>query len=534
MPKTDGDDGVNNMENTQKTAHGGPLLTRRNVLALVGAGTLASIGAGVGIWKLNTSETVPAPARPSFPRAAQTGRVQAYTLEALPAAVTIGGTHFSTWTYNGKLPGPEIRVMEGDTLRVTVKNRLPDNTTIHWHGVPLVNAMDGVDGVTQKPIQAGHDFTYEFVAPTAGTYFYHSHVGLQLDRGLYGPLVIEERHPANKYDQDVVLVLDDWLDGVPGGPGNPEAELKQLIAGGDNMPGMGGMGNMGDMSGMNGNSTGGMNSGNMMSAQVPPDVMYPLYVINGKSSTDPFELTVSKGQRIRVRLINASSSTIYHLALQGHRMTVTHTDGQPVQPVEVDALRIGMGERYDVLLHANNPGAWQLAAQVEGAKQMVRAIVRYQGVTAANPPIDFVPEELSRQMLDYRMLTVAPGTFTLPAEKPDVTIPIQLSGGMGQYVWRINNQVFPKADQIVLSEGRLIRFQFENQSMMPHPMHLHGHFFQLDNGTGKGPLKDTVIVEPMQRLTVNWISDNPGKWAFHCHNAYHMATGMMRIIKVGA
>lgn len=525
IEKTDGKDGV---EHTSKTgtAKDGSALTRRNVLALIGVGALASIGAGVGIWKLNTSETVPSPARPSFPRATQTGRVQAYTLEALPTSMTIGGTHFSTWTYNGKLPGPEIRAIEGDTLRITVKNRLPDNTTIHWHGVPLVNAMDGVDGVTQDPIQAGRDFTYEFVVPTAGTYFYHSHVGLQLDRGLYGPLVIEERHPAHKYDQDVVLVLDDWLDGVPGGPGNPEAELKQLIAGGDNMSGMGGMGNMGNM--------GGMNGGNMMSSQVPPDVIYPLYVINGKSGTDPFELVVRKGQRIRVRLINASSSTIYHLALQGHRITVTHTDGQPVQPVDVDALRIGMGERYDILLQANNPGVWQLAAQVEGAKQMVRAIVRYQGSTAVTPPVSFVPEELSRQMLNYNMLTVAPGAFTLPAEKPDVPIPIQLSGGMGQYVWRINNQVFPKADQIALPEGRLIRFQIENQSMMPHPMHLHGHFFQLDNGTGKGPLKDTVIVEPMQRLTVNWISDNPGKWAFHCHNAYHMATGMMRIIKVGA
>jgi FtsP/CotA-like multicopper oxidase with cupredoxin domain len=231
-------------------------------------------------------------------------------------------------------------------------------------------------------------------------------------------------------------------------------------------------------------------------------------------------------------LINAAAATIYRVALHGHRLTVTHTDGQAVEPVTVDVLRIGMGERYDVLVNANNPGLWQLATLVEGTQRMGRAVVRYAGNRSALPPADFQPPELKRQMLTYAMLKAAPGTFVPPADTPDQTIPILLSGGMGQYVWRMNNQVSQHADRISVQENRLIRFQFHNQSRMPHPMHLHGHFFQLDNGTGRGPLKDTVLVDPMQQMTVNWISDNPGSWAFHCHNVYHQDAGMMRVVQV--
>jgi multicopper oxidase len=154
-------------------------------------------------------------------------------------------------------------------------------------------------------------------------------------------------------------------------------------------------------------------------------------------------MQIRSGQKARIRFINASASTIYRIALQGHRMTVTHTDGQPVEPIDVDTIRIGMGERYDVLVSGNNPGVWQLAAQVEGAKSMVRAILRYMGSTAALPPTTYLPPELTRQMLTYHMLKAAPELVVPPAGNPDQLVPIQLSGGMGQYVWKINNQVFP-------------------------------------------------------------------------------------------
>lgn len=273
-------------------------------------------------------------------------------------------------------------------------------------------------------------------------------------------------------------------------------------------------------------------SGNSAPAQYPPDIVYPLYLINGHSSDQPQQLTMAKGQRARIRLINASGATIYHVALQGHRMTVTHTDGQAVEPVEVDAIRIGMGERYDVLVTANNPGVWQLAALAEGTNQIARAVLRYQGSKAALPPATYQPSELMGQYLSSTMLKAAPGTFTPPNMTPDTTIPINMTGGNGQYVWKINNQVYPNAQPIDIQQMKLVRFQFVNTTMMPHPMHLHGHFFQVDNGHGSGPMKDTVIVDPMQKVTVNWISDNPGAWAFHCHNVYHQGAGMMRVVKV--
>jgi multicopper oxidase len=492
-------------------------ITRRQFITYAGM----TVSSTLGIAALSACGTPPSTQvnRPTFPRVPGTGHVSSYTFDAAPVQLTLGGRTISTWTYNGgMLPGPEIRVNAGDTIHAIVNNHLPagNGTTIHWHGLPVVNKMDGVDNVTQPPIQPGQSFTYNFVVPSAGTYWYHSHVGLQLDRGLYGPLIVNDPKEPKKYDQDVVLMLDDWLDGVPGGPGTPEAELKQLIAGGDHMPGMNGM-----------------NMGSQNSAmQVPPDVIYPYYLINGKTADHPFTITVQKGQRIRLRFINASASTIYHLALQGHHMSVTHTDGQPVVPVEVDTLRIGMGERYDVLVTANNPGVWQLAAQVEGAKQMTRALVQYQGSNAAQPPANFTPPELNQRMLTYGMLKAAAGIYTPPGSQPDQSLSIGLSGGNGKYIWQINNQVYSQANRVAIQKDRLIHFQFENPSMMPHPMHLHGHFFQIENGTGRGPMKDTVIIDPMQKMTISWVSDNPGLWAFHCHNAYHQGTGMMSVAHV--
>jgi FtsP/CotA-like multicopper oxidase with cupredoxin domain len=490
-------------------------ITRRDFLVVAGIGGGVGLGLVAGGFTLAEKNMWPftsrkAGTRISFPHAASTGRVKEYTFEVVPTTIMIGARQVTTWAYNGAIPGPEVHIMEGDTLRVTVKNRLQNNegTSTHWHGVPLVNSMDGVPGATQQAIARGQDFVYEFVAPTAGTYFYHSHVGLQLDRGLYGALIIESAREQKNYDQDVALVLDDWLDGMPG---TPDDAMKKLIAGGDRMK-MGAMG----MSAMN----------------LPPDLVYPTYLINGKPAEQPMEVNVKKGQKIRLRFINAAASTIFHVALQGHQMTVTYTDGQPVEPVEVDAIRIGMGERYDVLVTANNPGIWQLAASVEGAAPLVRAVFRYQGSTGQMPTATFAPPELKGKMLQYAMLKAAAYSVVPPVDTPDLVVPLQLSGGNGQYVWKINGQVFDQADIITIPKASLISFQYQNTSMMTHPMHLHGHFFQLENGTGRGPLKDTVLVNPMQNITTNWVSDNPGTWAYHCHNAYHQMTGMMRFVKV--
>jgi FtsP/CotA-like multicopper oxidase with cupredoxin domain len=434
----------------------------------------------------------------------------------------VGGRKVQTWGYNGGVPGPEIRVSEGDTLRVNVLNRLPADTTIHWHGLPVPNAMDGVPHITQPPIESRKEFTYEFVVPTAGTYVYHSHVGLQLDRGLYGPLIVEPKKEELDYDREYILLLDDWLDGVSG---TPEDTLKALQASG------GGMGG-GMMGGSGGGMMGGRGQGGLGSSG---GVDYPLYLINGRAPNEPETLKIRRREKARLRLINPAGETTSRFAVGGHRLTVTHSDGQPVEPVEVDAVRIGPGERYDVIVEANNPGVWQVAAAPEGKTGLARAILRYEeGSQSSLPPTSSRPKELSGRVLSYGELRTT-REVTFPSDGlfggPDRTLELTLSGGMGDYVWTIDGQAYPDADPLEVSKGEWVRFHLTNQSMMAHPMHLHGHFFQLQNGTGRGPFKDTVLVEPhMGEATIDFVADNPGDWFFHCHIIYHMESGMARVL----
>jgi FtsP/CotA-like multicopper oxidase with cupredoxin domain len=286
--------------------------------------------------------------------------------------------------------------------------------------------------------------------------------------------------------------------------------MQHLVANGHQM-GMGAMSDMGNGNGM------------LSPSQEAPEISYPLYLLSGTPASAPLQLNVKRGEIIRMRLINAAAATIFRVALGGHHLTVTHSDGQPVEPIEGDVVRLGMGERYDCLISANHPGVWQLAAQVEGTTRLARSILRYQGSTAPAPQASYQPPELAGQLLGYHALRAAPATRVPPGTSvPDQVASMTLGGGMGDYVWTINGQVFPQAEPIVLPSRQHIRFHLKNMSMMPHPIHLHGHSFQVENGTGRGPLKDTVLVEPMQQLTIDWTSDNPGKWAFHCHNLYHM------------
>ena len=402
---------------------------------------------------------------------------------------------YRTWLYNGQFPGPAIRVTEGERLLVFVENRLPEPTTIHWHGIPVPNAMDGVPVVTQAPIQPGETFVYDFVTDVPGSYLYHSHVGLQIDRGLIGPLIVEEKRPHVAYDREYTLILDDFL------PGEPTL----LEAGSGGRPG------------------GGMGPG-MMGIQVPP---YAGLLINGHLPQGPAVFETKRGERVRVRLLNPSGATTYRVAIAGHRLHVISTDGQPVEPSTVDSLMIGMGERYDVIVEANNPGAWTImAVAVEANMPPARAVLRYVDAARTNPSADAVPEGLQRgrllDLFDLRAIGEVEGA------SPDRTIDLMLSGGMMMSTaWTINGQAYPDAEPLEIHEGERIRVRMVNHSMMLHPMHLHGHFFRTGN-----VVKDTVLVLPhMGRVTFDFTADNPGNWFFHCHNIYHMERGMARLIR---
>jgi FtsP/CotA-like multicopper oxidase with cupredoxin domain len=257
------------------------------------------------------------------------------------------------------------------------------------------------------------------------------------------------------------------------------------------------------------------------------DVNYPHHLINGRVPEDPDVHSGRPGRRVRLRIINAAGDTAYRVALGGHRMTITHTDGFPVEHQEVDALLIGMGERYDVLVTFGD-GVFPLVALAEGKDTSGLALVRTGSGSIPSPTLR--PAELDGRIVTASQLRAA-AEVRLPAREPDRVHRIELTGGMDAYDWAINGQRFdmadPTAHPLLVEEGQRVRLDFVNTTEMWHPMHLHGHTYQLGDA---GPRKDTAIVLPDQTLSVSFDADNPGQWMLHCHNAYHGEAGMMSLV----
>jgi FtsP/CotA-like multicopper oxidase with cupredoxin domain len=447
------------------------------------------------------------------------------TLNPRKVTLDLGGPTVNTWAYGDTVPGPLLRARTGDLLKVTVANDTPMHTSIHWHGVALRNDMDGVPGLTQQPIPSAGSFTYAFTVPDPGTYFYHPH-DIQLDRGLYGVLVVDDPHEPGRYDQEWILVLDDWTDGVKGSGRTPDQVLAGLTAAtstsgsGTSTGGMDGMDGMG-MDGMNGMGMGSMGEG----AQSPilggaGDVVYPYYLANGRIPDAPYTFTAKPRQKARIRIVNAGSDTAFRVALTGHELTVTHTDGYPVVPVTTDALIVGMGERYDLEVTLAD-GLFPLVALAEGKEGEALAMVRTGSGTPPKPP--FQPKELDRRVLVGSTLTAAESA-RLTSKSPDRTHTLDLGGTMSPYVWTINGKSYPNTAPLIVRQGERVRLRMVNRTMMFHPLHVHGHTFAL---TGTGARKDTVIVKPMQTLEVDLDATNPGQWMAHCHNIYHAERGMI-------
>ncbi|SFC69453.1 Multicopper oxidase [Halobiforma haloterrestris] len=501
----------------------------------------------------------------SFERPAQEDEAdpQEETLVASSGAVDVGADETDeTWLYEGQLPGPELRVSEGETLRVSLENLVSEGTTVHWHGVPVPNRMDGVPNVTQDPVPPEGTFEYEYEASPAGTYVYHSHVGLQLDRGLYGPLIVEEETPHVEYDREHTLQFDDHLGEEPaldsieappgggdgpgpgngGGPGDGMGPGRGNESDEDRGPGGGmgpgnGPGPGDDMGPGNGPGPGdGMGPGNgpgpgddmgpdsQMRGQRPP---YDGLLVNGRLPSDPPIFDVEEGERVRLRFINPSSATTYRVGVGGHSLTVTHADGRPVDPVDVDSFVLSMGERYDAILEADSPGEWPIVAEpVVGEEEPAEARLRYESASEAETGER--PRFAGRE-LEYDDLE-ALDPLDLDGG-PDRTFDLTLSGGMmggaASDAWTIDGETYPDADPFEISEGDHVRVRMVNRSPAIHPMHLHGHFFQVGDA-----VKDTVLVAPHgDRVTFDFRADNPGDWLFHCHNVYHLERGMARVFE---
>ncbi|MFG2991378.1 multicopper oxidase family protein [Streptomyces sp. NPDC048257] len=533
------------------------LPTRRSVLgasaAVVGSGLLAACsgsagssggtgtGTGTGHGSMNhggSAADVPGgyvdPAGPEV-RAAEAARKATSPLTEVKVTATAtpldlgGGITVRSWAYGDRLPGQEVRATAGGTLSLTLANNLPEATSMHWHGLALRNDMDGVPGLTQRDIAPGASFPYKFAVPDPGTYWIHPHTGVQQDRGLYAPLIIEDPKEPLSYDKEWVVVLDDWIDGVDGA--TPDAVLAEL------------------RKGMNGNEGAHAAHGKTPSSPAPSpsssgkrsyvamgghsdylggdagDVVYAHYLINGRVADDPSVLTARPGDRIRLRIINAGGDTAFRIALGDHELTVTHTDGYPVEQTKTGSLLLGMGERYDVLVTAKD-GVFPLTALAEGKEGSALAVLRTGSGTA--PTAATRPAELDAPPLTAGGLRAAESAAIAPRD-PDRTVQIRLTGSMRTYNWAFDGKPYTPDQRHPVKAGERVRLVFANATPMWHPIHLHGHTFALGEQE-RGVRKDTAILLPGRRLTVDFDADNPGLWMTHCHNVYHSESGMMTVL----
>ncbi|MEV0945114.1 multicopper oxidase family protein [Rhodococcus sp. NPDC049939] len=479
-------------------------ISRRQALRL-GAG-VAALGVASACSITRNTESPIGPDSPQARAFAQSkarqfplGKRVEFDLRARPEDIDLGGVRSTAWLYDGQLPGPILRVDVGDRVRVLFRNRLPDETTVHWHGIAIRNYMDGVPDVTQSPIPAGEEFTYDFIPPDPGTFWYHTHVDLQRGRGLYGALIVDDPRAPENWDAEFVVVLSDWLtsrtpsqvfDHLRSSTMDPMPEMSSPALGGD-----------------------------------AGDVNYPMYLLNGRPPVDPATFMARPGQRVLFRIINASDDTAFRVALGGHRLTVTQTDGFPVQPVDTSSILIGMGERYDALVSLQD-GVFPLVAAAEGKGAQAFALVRTGAGCPPNPIV--APDELRGRPLTVTDLN-ADDAVRLPPREPDTTLLAALGGGMNPYIWTINEQAYPEYTPLTVREGQRARLLYTNNTTMYHPMHLHGHTFAIARPDGSGPRKDTVIVLPGQTVAADIEADNPGQWITHCHNDYHLAAGMATI-----
>ncbi|MBD8071289.1 multicopper oxidase family protein [Bacillus sp. PS06] len=435
----------------------------------------------------------------------------------------------NAWTFNGSVPGSQIRVKEGEKVKIHLKNELSDPVTIHWHGIPLPNEMDGIPGVTQNAVQPGETFTYEFIATHPGTYMYHTHQEAvnQMDKGLYGSFIVEPKEAT--YDRDFTLMLDEWIS---------NSEDAESMSGG--MDGMDHSNMSSDMDGMDHNEMGSSDSEDQEHSEGMGHDMsiYDIFTINGKSGDAIEPLKVKEGETVRLRLANVGYMS-HNMHLHGHEFKVVAIDGQELNEPEVikdQLISIAPGERYDIEFTANNPGEWYLECHgdMEGTDGM-KALIQYEGNSES---IDQSDQSESLPVFNFTNYggSIA-GEFTLD-QQYDIEYSMDLNGNNMENVWTINDKSFPDISGLSVKEGDLIKVKLTNNSPMgvDHPMHLHGHFFQVLSKNGKplegSPIiKDTLNVKSGEEYVVAFKADNPGNWLFHCHDLHHATAGMVDLIK---
>lgn len=570
------------------------LLDRRRLIA--GGGALA------------TALTL-APFFPAWARTGTPGAAAGAVLSGDEIALAVDTHHFSTGgrqthhavMVNGTLPAPLIRLREGRTVRIAVTNRLKEQTSIHWHGLLVPFHMDGVPGVSFPGIDPGETFVYEIPLIHSGTYWYHSHSGMQEAVGLFGPIIID---PADAdpiaADREHVIVLSDFSTMHP----HEQMRRLKLSSGYFNRQRQ---------------TVAGLLSGKDQSLRErlewaamrmdPTDISDVTgatysFLFNGHGNAENWTGLFQPGERVRLRIINAGAMTNFNFRIPGLAMTIVSADGNTVQPVEVDELQIAIAETYDVIVTPAEDRAYAIVGEALDRSGLVRAtLAPREGMVAAAPPLRERPRLTMRDMgmdmsgmgtgegavldlskpveaaaghsmsmrdpsvapgvkmgpgvaslspmpvdrladrptgleaVDHRVLTYADLRSLTPnpdPRTPSRQIDVHLTANMERYMWSIDGETISDGVQpIPFRHGERVRMNLINDTMMPHPIHLHGHFFELVTGDpGNRPRKHTVNVLPGGRVSFDLTADAPGDWAFHCHMLQHMHAGMMRIVTV--
>jgi FtsP/CotA-like multicopper oxidase with cupredoxin domain len=423
------------------------------------------------------------------------------------------GGNTEIWAFNDSCPGPLLRVKRGETLEALVRNDLPNVTTVHWHGIRLPNAMDGVPHVTQPPIRVGDRFTYRFAPPDAGTYWYHPHQSSfeQVPRGLYGPLIVEEDKPL-PVDREELWVLGDFkLD-----------KRNRMVEDFGKVLDFGSGGRIGNT-----------------------------FTVNGTEAGAARELKLRPNERVRLRLINAASARIFHLAFAGHQPVVVTYDGQsvPPHPLPNGMLVLGCGQRTDLVIDGTaGSGTFAIDDRRDGGTRVASIVyegkpvrVKPLGMPEAVAPNELTVPNLSKATTHF--LVFEGGVLGQPAIARIDGKALDVKGLMEQHglTWTMN---YTAQHEHAMMHEPLFRFargehatiRMLNNSEFEHPMHLHGHFFQvlsIDDRKLERPIwRDTVMVAPRGSAEIAFVAENVGEWMFHCHILDHAAGGMMGTITV--
>src|SRR6267142_2240360 len=488
-------------------------LTRRQILA-------ASV-AIAGTIPFLTKEPAAAATEPHAAGLRLTAGTRTLAVNGKPARV------FGLIGPNGK---PGITLSPGERFHVDLVNQAGTSTIMHWHGQLPPWKQDGFPWPQTPPIPEGGTRSYDY-APIAGTYWMHSHQGMQEQSLMSAPLIVRNAEDLRADRQDVVLMLHDFsfrtpdelLAGLTKASGSESAMPK---SGMDKAMNMG----SGDMGAMNSGTMGAMNMSSGMAMDLN-DIDYDAFLANDRTLPDPEVIRTEQSGRVRLRLINGASATQFWIDLGELTGTVIAVDGHPVRPVRGSRLPLAMAQRIDVLIDLPGNAAYPILAQVEGKRARTGIVLAASGAPvsrlAAEAKENARPIDLS---LEHRLEAVTP----LASRAPDVTHRVILAGAMAPYTWSLNGEYWPNVTPLMIATGQRVAIEMLNHTMMAHPMHLHGHAFQVVAINGAqlaGAVRDTVLVPPMSSITSAFDADNPGRWEFHCHNLYHMMTGMMTEVR---